>query len=296
MKIGSIWEPEDRRQAALFAREGQAIALFNRGVCAILGDGENEKFVEKVATIKGGERKDRPLAGTVRTEELVEIIDRSLIPQKYHELFLNSQELSSRIGSLCFVRVPILETSASEFPTSMVKSEDGKFYFQNWDPWGHYPVWSLIEEMVEMGIKYPAITSLNVSGEAEIVEQEEGASFAENSGIPIFLKDARDFGRVRGSYAILGVSNEGLSLVRHGNVPVEILEFLLDKPVLVDGAKGPNFPQHEFPSSLIENLSPPTARSAIIFYLQGRSVENIRSVLERRTTRLSDMIKENGSG
>ena len=114
-------------------------------------------------------------------------------------------------------------SGSGEIPSAMIsRSSDGTPILQNWDPEGHEPTLLLLEEMYKKGVKYPAVTSMNYSGTPELVTEEEGTAFSEQAGIPLFLTDPQDPKRVQGSYTILGIHQQGVELVRDGNIPASL--------------------------------------------------------------------------
>jgi len=71
-EIASVWEPLAREHAASLVLRGEPVGNYNRGVCAIWGDGENPLFPAKVAQIKGEKRGERPLAASLRTRTFLQ--------------------------------------------------------------------------------------------------------------------------------------------------------------------------------------------------------------------------------
>lgn len=267
-EIASVWEPQARRHAASLVLRGEPIGTYNRGVCAIWGDGANSLFPGKVAQIKGEKRGERPLAASLRTSTFVEMIDPEKISPNLHDLFLKADDLAARTSSLCFLRAPITEAAAAKLPPAMVSySADGVPILQNWDPEGHEPTLLLLEEIYKKGVKYPAVTSMNRSGTPELVTEETGIAFSETAGIPLFLTDPRDPKRVQGSYTIVGIHQDGLELVRDGNIPAKLIERLLGTPIDTSRAKAPSHPQIAFPEDLLTQKHPEDGRTAILTFL-----------------------------
>src|SRR5688572_29714441 len=99
---GSLRNKNHRAYAANLVKSGEPIGVFNRGVCAIWGDGANEQFVTSVQQIKGEARGNRPLGATLTTEQVLPHIDIDKIHQSVHPLLDTHKTLRTRIGSLCF--------------------------------------------------------------------------------------------------------------------------------------------------------------------------------------------------
>src|SRR5438270_7825757 len=74
-EVASVWESDAREAAAQYALQGYAIGTYNRGVCAIWGDGANPTFPDTVAHIKGELRGERPLAASLRTHDFVQMVN-----------------------------------------------------------------------------------------------------------------------------------------------------------------------------------------------------------------------------
>lgn len=279
-QVESFWNPEARREAIRLIRQGRPIATHVRTVCAIWGDGGSGRFAEEVRRIKGEARGHRPLGASMLADGFVALLDRSEIPPPLRHILLNARELSRRLGSLCFVRAAVREDVVSRLPPSIVsRGAGGRPVVQNWDPRGHRPVFLLIQEMLREGIVYPAVTSINVSGQPEIVDQNEGIAFSARAGIPLFLADPNARGDVRGSYTILGVGRDGVELARDGNLPRSAFEQLLDTPIRGTPPAGPRFPQAAFPPSLAARLDPGATRLAVICWLRGWPEERIQKAL-----------------
>ena len=69
-EVASVWEPQAREHAASLVLRGEPVGTYNRGVCAIWGDGANPLFPAKVAQIKGEKRGERPLAAKFTHQHL----------------------------------------------------------------------------------------------------------------------------------------------------------------------------------------------------------------------------------
>lgn len=274
-QTGSLWDPKTRSKAARLAKEGYPIGFYNRGVCGIWGNGQSLAFVGRVQKAKGEKRQGKPLAFSVSTRRLTSFLDRENIHPELHKLFADAQETADRFGSLCFFRFPITQDATSHLPQTMVSlSDEGIPIAQNWDPWGHDPVWDLINEFHQLGINYPAVTSMNISGQTEIVDQAEALDFCRRRGIPIFLSDPRDNGEIVGTYPIINLNKEGATLIRHGNLPVEILSQIMEVDIKTKGAIAHKHQPHQYPPDLIKGLSPKEARTKILAYIDeyGRHI------------------------
>jgi hypothetical protein len=272
-EIMSILDPEARRLAASFASTGEPFAAFHRSVCAIFGQGEDPAFAEEVIRIKGKQRTNRPLGMLLLSEALVSLIDPDDIPEALRHIFLDPDELRTRVGSLCFFRVPVRPDAAWIVPPHLVsRTPDGAVVIQSMDPRGHEPLDALIAEMRHQGVLYPAGTSLNASASPEIVGQEAGIAFARKAGIRLFLNDPLDSGTVMGSPTIISVTRDGLVLVRDGYIPADVFELLLESPVGRSTARPAAYPQCVFEP--FAGVAPREIRTLILEQLNCHTVSH----------------------
>lgn len=289
VEVGDLRDPQAREKAARLTAQGKPIGLYNVAVSAILGDGSNPAFVESVSRIKGEKRGQRPLAACLTTEQFVELLDPTKISSELHDKFFNARDLASRTGSLCFFRGPITKQAAVRLPQSMVSEIDGVSVIQNWDAAGHQPTNLLLAKMRAEGVEYPAITSMNESGNPEIVDQHEAVVFSQDHGLPMFLSDEKTNPKVTGSYTILELNPSGLKLLREGNIPSAMLSILLDAPIDTEGAttaKSANpltLPEGELDA--FKTVDPKIGRIAILSALNKKPFPNISTLLENSPKR-----------
>lgn len=220
--------------------------------------------------IKGEKRTGRPIALTLSFEEFVPMIDMSRIPKDLKQK-LDPETLKHSLGSLCFLRVPLDPKHHHNVPEH-AKSyrEDGVCLVQNWDSYGHTPTELFLEETRKLGVTHPGVTSMNISGQPEIVDQKEGERFCQQYGIPLFLKDPDAHPDHVGSYTILSIDRYGIRLERDGNIPGRFFEKLLQSPIDVSQAKAAKYPHIDFPENLFEQLAPHQVRNLILFSVQPR--------------------------
>lgn len=268
--LGSIHDLKDVKKAISLLKKGEAIGVFNRGVCAVWGDGGNPKFYEEIIRIKGEKRGERPLATSMKSEEFLPLIDKTKIPNFLHRIILDPKEFVLRTGSLCFIRAPITKDVGEKLPSWIVsKDNNGNYEMQNWEPYGHDAINELINLMVKNGIKYPSVTSMNVSGNPEIVDQEEGIEFSKKTGIKMFLKDENDPGKVKGSFTIISMSEDGLHLTRDGHIPGHVFNQLLENLLDVSNSIPAKFPQVQFPKNFFKGIKPEDARKKILSFINS---------------------------
>lgn len=278
--VGSILNLSDQEYAADLIRAGQVVGVFNRGVCALWFDGGNSQAINEVLRIKGERRLGRPISLTLSLEEFVPMIDFSVLPQSISDL-LNDPNVKHRIGSLCFIRAPIKPEYHGKIPDQAKSlSEEGYCLIQNWDSFGHDATEAFLEEVRKRGVIHPAVTSMNTSGSPEIVDQLEGEEFCRENGIKFYLKDPDANPDHVGSYTIFSINQHGITLERDGNIPGRLFEHIFDIPIDTANYKPSKHPQLEFPEQLLQTLPPDKIRQAILMFVAGRSVDQIRHELD----------------
>lgn len=269
MILGSIWRKKDRERAAYFVACGQLIGVFNRGVCALWFDGGSQKAINRLLDVKGEKRLGRPIALTLSLEEFIPMVDLKNLPGGLAD-FLSSSDLKSKIGSLCFIRAPLKKDFHMIIPDAAKSfDEQGVCMIQNWDSFGHNPVEQLLLLIKKFGISHPGVTSMNVTGQSEIVDQKEAERFCRDFGIPIFLKDPRAHPKHVGSYTIFTFNQNGIKLERDGNIPADLFKFIFGLPIDRDDARKPRHPQLKFPISRMKKLSPSKIRQATLLFIRG---------------------------
>ena len=280
-EVGSLWEPASRERAASLAAQGLPIGVYNRGVCAIWGDGANKDFVDAILQIKGEKRGERPMGASLPTSDFVTLLDPAKIPENLRSVFLVAEELASRTGSLCFIRGPVTQEAASSLPGSIVSWVEGTPIVQNWDAQGHKPTYLFLKTLMEKGVAYPAVTSMNVSGTPEIVDQDAGIAFSRAKHIPYFLTDPKDTKNVIGSYTILSIGQAGVELVRDGNIPGHVFATLLGTRIETSRTIPAKYPQPTLSPELTDGLDPREARIAILSSLHNFPEAKIQATLAK---------------
>ncbi len=251
---------------------GEVVGSYIRGVCGLWIDGTSSKAIEIVDQIKGEKRAGRPFGTTLDGPEFASMIDPDQIAPSVRDLFLDADALRQRLGSLCFIRIPIKAQIGSELPPRLVsQTEDGTYWLQNWIPWGCRSSELWMEAMTRQGIEYPSATSMNVSGSPELIEQEAGVEFCESHGISIFLGDPESKHEVKGSFPILQVDKTGISLIREGHFPGILFKHLLQEwEIDLSNFKPGKYPLVQIPEELFSgNITGNQLRNALIDHLDG---------------------------
>jgi hypothetical protein len=134
------------------------------------------------------------------------------------------------------------------------------------DPFGHPPLKHLTQLCHRLGLRFLAGTSLNLSGQPEIVEQPEAIDFCRRAGgISLFLTAATSPEvRARGSLSIISATASGLKLVRQGYLPLPVLEKLVGHPLDTTTSRPASYPQLLLEQELTNNLTPVELRQVIL--------------------------------
>lgn len=280
--IGSIRNEQDRKVAAIQIKAGDPVGVKNGGVNAIWMDASNPKAIEETETIKGEQRLGRPIALTLSTRELLEVSDLSKAPAAVRDYLSVTKDLEKEVGSLFFLRVPLKQEYLGVIPKSAVSLDQNDVpWIQSWDPYGFKPTEQLVYEMRELGIQFPGVTSMNISGQPEIVDQAEAQKFCQDKNIPVYLSDPKANPLFAGSYTIVSIGPKGFELVRDGNIPGDVVEEIFGIDVDRTNAKQSKYPQMEFPKEMFAGLNPIGKRLAVLLYLGGHNPINANSTLRR---------------
>ncbi len=224
-----IEDADHRRRAAQLVRAGAPVGAFVRGVSVIWVDGARSDAAQTIYAIKGERRIGRPMMTILPAATLVKWMDADRIPFDLHSLFLDAAELEARLGTLSLLRVPIALAAAGILPPAVrSQTPDGQHWVQTWVPSGESPASRFVRDLQEPGVVFPGVTSMNRSGEPEIVEQSDGKAFSAAHGIPLFVGSSSSHQAVRGSFPILQVDMGGIHLIREGHFAARLFERLLD--------------------------------------------------------------------
>ncbi len=193
-----------------------------------LGGRRDESALDALYRIKGEARGGRPVGTILTASAFIDMLQPDRIAPSARTLMLDGQVLASRLGSICFIRAPMKAELSESLPDRLFsKTDDWTYWIQNWLPEGCRPASPWIDAMREKDILLPAASSMNVSGEPEIADQEEGRAFCEAKGVPIFLADPENPGRARGSFPILQIDEERIRLLRSGHFDPNLFRTLL---------------------------------------------------------------------
>jgi hypothetical protein len=200
------------------------------------------------------------------------MIDPDQIAPSARGLFLDADRLRSRLGSLCFIRIPIRKQVGTALPPRLVsQTDDGTYWLQNWIPSGCRSSELWMQALHRQNIEFPSATSMNVSGTPELVDQQAGTEFCETHGISIFLGDPESRNEVKGSFPILQVDNTGIRLIREGHFPGTLFRHVLQGwEIDLSDYKPAKYPLVQLPEALTSGaMAGDELRLALIEHLDG---------------------------
>lgn len=268
----SVRSKGDCDRAASLLNQGFPIGAYVRGVCGLWADGQHEEGLNALYRIKGAARGNRPVGTTLPFPSFIELLDPDGLSPKARELVFNENLLVGRLGSLCFLRAPLKPDKASLLPERVYsRTKEGTFWIQNWLPEGCKPTGKWMESIQETGISLPVATSMNLSGQPEIVDQEEGEAFCQTNDVPMFLRDPENPGQVQGSFPIIQVDSQGIKLLREGHFPPSLFQKLLAGwEIDLFSYENANYPLSNFPRGEGEEVDEPSVlRQQLLQFMDG---------------------------
>lgn len=273
-RVGSINDLDSCREAARLIKEGYPVGGFVRSTCGIWVDADNPRGVEAILRIKGPKRTGRPISTMLYADDLLELIDFESIRPDLRPMFQDAGELASRLATLCFMRVPVTESAVRRLPEVVLSvTPDGIRWVQNYIPGKSSPGFPLVDAMLEAGIRIPSATSMNVSGEPEIVDQQDALEFCAAQGISLFLADPGVEPVAKGSYPIISAGPEGVKLLREGHFPGYLFRYLLQTDVDTSGAAPAKFPVYlTHCERCASGMEPHELHDEIVALLEGKTL------------------------
>jgi hypothetical protein len=224
-------------------------------VYGIIGNGESPHLGQKVAQIKGDTRIGRPLSVCLPARRFGQLLDPAEIHPAVRGLALDGHSLSRSLSSLAFVRAPILQAFAQGIPAHLVSSVDGVPHIQSVDPGGLPGIRSVMSSLWRQGVTFPAITSMNRSGEREIVTRQAAAEFSQEHELAALMAPVSHQQRAQGSFTILDIGRYGVRAARHGVIPVHVLQRLIDPRIDDSITEEADYPPFEIPASRLASLN-----------------------------------------
>ena len=233
MTVLSAKKERDRRRAAAMVANGEVVGASFGTVYGLVGDGHSLDLGTKVAAIKGHQRLGRPLSVCLPESRFSRLLDPAQIHPAVRGMALDGHALSRTLSSLAFVRAPIRTSVAQDLPAHLVSINDGVPYLQSLDPGGLPGARNLMRLLWRRGVHFPAISSMNASGEPEFVNYSRALTFCNDYGLAVLLRPKSQIQQAQGSFSILEVGPHGLRAARHGVIPVPVLQRLVE-PLIDD--------------------------------------------------------------
>jgi hypothetical protein len=244
---------------------GEVVGASFGTVYGLVGDGHSLGLGTKVAAIKGHQRLGRPLSVCLPESRFSRLLDPAQIHPAVRGMALDGHALSQTLSSLAFVRAPIRTSVAQDLPAHLVSINDGVPYRQSLDPGGLPGARNLMRLLWRRGVHFPAISSMNASGEPEIVNYSRALTFCNDYGLAALLRPKSQIQQAQGSFSILEVGPHGLRAARHGVIPVPVLQRLVEP--LIDDAltQVGDYPALDIPEQRLEGLNHhATCRAALL--------------------------------
>lgn len=224
------------------------LILFRNGpVYAMPGNANDPDVQRNIQQAKdpngeGTRGANQPLGWTVPFDHSLDAIDMSVVNDPgLRRLLSDPHELTGRIGGLAFLRAladPQVKRRRG-LPDSIVPDAFGATV-QLYSPTGNDDTSKVIRLAMAMGAE-PVMTSANFSKQPEIIDQSTAERFAARAGgLAIYGQNPEvSENPCRGSYPILGLTAEGLTLERAGCFHAGIVRALLyDVPFWPRSASG----------------------------------------------------------
>jgi hypothetical protein len=244
---------------------GEVVGASFGTVYGIIGDGHSPDLGTRVAAIKGQQRLGRPLSVCLPESRFSQLLDPSHIHPAVRGMALNGHALSRTLSSLAFVRAPIRTSVAQDLPAHLVSINDGVPYLQSLDPGGLPGAHNLMRLLWRQGIHFPAISSMNASGEPEIVDYSKALAFSSEHGLAALLRPKSQIQQAQGSFSILEIGPHGLRAARHGIISISVLQRLVEPPIDDTLTQVADYPALDIPAQRLEGLNHhATCRAALL--------------------------------
>jgi tRNA A37 threonylcarbamoyladenosine synthetase subunit TsaC/SUA5/YrdC len=267
LQVLNIHRARDRKAAARMVKEGAIIGASFGTVYGIIGDGESPDLGQRVAQIKGERRIGRPLSTCLPARRFSQLLDPGEIHPALRGLALDGHALSRTLSSLAFVRAPIHRSVVHDVPADLVSRTDDVPYIQSVDPGGLPGIRSLMASLWRQGVRFPAITSMNRSGDREIIARDAAFEFSRAHQLAALVVPKSLAQRAQGSFTILEINLAGVRAARHGVIPIAVLQRLMDPAIDDSITERADYPPLEIPLSRLDSLNHYAASRAVLLTL-----------------------------
>jgi tRNA A37 threonylcarbamoyladenosine synthetase subunit TsaC/SUA5/YrdC len=236
--VGELDNRHHQEEAALYMiDDGLPTAVYNGTVYGLWGNGNDPRFFERMLDVKG-RSADAAVALTLDSASFGELVATDKLDAHAEALIKNPAELAERLGGIAFVRCAAREDQvlSHDLPKNVISHHRTQgLVVQNYDPYGKEGLASFLhlaeQRAQQQGLEFlPVVTSLNASGDPEIIAPEQAKQFVEHHKLPLLDAEAPPE-RATGSYSIVEFDDTGVHIVRPGSVSTEVLELLLDTEI-----------------------------------------------------------------
>jgi len=237
---GSLESEEDVNKAVEIIKDGGVAVIQFRGVFGVFVRADHAEAVEKaLARVKDGEV--RPMVAMMDSRSFLEAVDTTKVHPNLQALTSNPQEYVDRLGGIAIVAAPIKKEFAKHIPDTLLSNKKGVYKMLNLDPSGNPYMVGFISKLVDSGILFVGISSLNQSGREEITQFDKALDFVgSKADVQILLTDPLANDNIHGSFTIIDL--ETCALVREGHIPSWIIEEALEVKLNRSKTKKENYP------------------------------------------------------
>lgn len=267
MALSSFEDPRAVTAAVEAVANGGVIGAHFGTVFGLIVDGSHEGVADEILRLKGSARGHKPLGACVTPSRLVEAIDVTQLPEHVRSL-VQEWWFSRQLAGMVAIRAPA--PASAGVPAALRSHVDDLDWVQVFDPMRMPGASTLIAALWQAGVQWVAATSMNESGQTEIVETADAVAFADRHGLSMLFEPAAVHA-ASGSLPILELRPEGLRLDRHGIIAVADLEQAVGEPIDADGAAPAHFPPMTVPAGRLDGLAPPEATAVLLDLLYPRS-------------------------
>jgi tRNA A37 threonylcarbamoyladenosine synthetase subunit TsaC/SUA5/YrdC len=261
MEICSYDDTEALAEAVDVIRAGEVVGTHFGTVFGLLVDGSHAGVADEIMSIKGAARGHKPLAVATRPGRLVELIDVASLPSDVRRL-TEEPWFGDQLAGMVAVRAPAAPDVA--IPEHLVSELDERRWVQVFDPQRMPGASDLIAALWAAGVDWVAGTSMNESGQPEIVDLEDAVDFGERHGLPLLFQPVA-MHEASGSLPIIELHpDEGLRLDRQGIIAHADLEHAVGEAIDASEAIPAHFPPLAVPPALLDGLGPADATAELL--------------------------------
>ena len=261
MEICSYDDTEAIAEAVDAIRAGEVVGTYFGTVFGLLVDGSHQGVADEIMAIKGAARGHKPLAVATRPGRFVELVDVAALTPEVRRLS-EQPWFAERLAAMVAVRAPA--APGVEFPEHLVSEVAGHRWVQVFDPLRMPGASDLIAALWAGGVDWVAGTSMNESGEPEIVDLEEAVDFGERHSLAVLFQPDT-LHEASGSLPILELHpGAGLRLDRQGIIALGDLERAVGAPIDASQAIPSHFPPMAVPPALLDGLDPEHATAELL--------------------------------